>query len=202
MTTSGSSSPPHSNSNASGGTRGAGGGGGGGGEREDHEKVANRESEHREKERVKRVRALFDLIDDKNKGYLDSESLTRRLDALALERTSSQSSSLTKTATIESNPSPELPAPTSSSSASTITTTTPDSKKTNTKSHSNSNTSSIPFTFANSSTRMYATELVKICDSSKDGTISFAEFDEFVSKKEAELEKLFIQVLMSRLICF
>ncbi|KAJ3332230.1 hypothetical protein HDU76_000875 [Blyttiomyces sp. JEL0837] len=54
--------------------------------------------------------------------------------------------------------------------------------------------SSFPATFNESSARMYATELIKICDQTKDGTIHFEEFEQFVNAKEAELEKLFSQI--------
>lgn len=41
---------------------------------------------------------------------------------------------------------------------------------------------------------MYARELVKVCDQTHDGRITFAEFEEFVKSKEEELWKLFCDV--------
>ncbi|KAI8904879.1 mitochondrial carrier domain-containing protein [Gorgonomyces haynaldii] len=41
---------------------------------------------------------------------------------------------------------------------------------------------------------MYAKELVSICDKSKDGTITFEEFTDFVEQKEAQLYTLFTQI--------
>ncbi|KAJ3297586.1 hypothetical protein HK104_000326 [Borealophlyctis nickersoniae] len=41
---------------------------------------------------------------------------------------------------------------------------------------------------------MYARELVKECDKTKDGRITFAEFDQFIKQKELELWHLFQQI--------
>lgn len=47
---------------------------------------------------------------------------------------------------------------------------------------------------------MYARELVKECDKTKDGRITFAEFEAFVHQKEKELEEVFRKVC-ANLIC-
>ncbi|KAJ1569915.1 hypothetical protein HK096_010199, partial [Nowakowskiella sp. JEL0078] len=48
------------------------------------------------------------------------------------------------------------------------------------------------------SASIYATELVKVCDKTKDGRITFKEFDDFVSRKEQELWTLFQQIDISK----
>ncbi|KAI9361216.1 mitochondrial carrier domain-containing protein [Zopfochytrium polystomum] len=53
-------------------------------------------------------------------------------------------------------------------------------------------------TFSESSAQMYAAELVKICDTSKDGTISFGEFEQFVARKEKEIQDLFLQITKTK----
>ncbi|KAJ3053908.1 hypothetical protein HK097_003098 [Rhizophlyctis rosea] len=119
-----------------------------------------------------RIRSLFDSLDDDNTGYLEAGNITRRFDELAVGNGTCGS---TKTPAAFDN----RPDASSASSSSTFATPADGEGK-----PGGPLVSSI----------MYARELVKECDKTKDGRITFAEFEQFVKQKELELWRLFQQI--------
>ena len=89
-------------------------------------------------ERRKRIRRLFDQLDNDQRGSLNASNVTKRLNDMAFKDINNHH----------------------------------------------------PL----GSTIMYGRELVKVCDKTKDGTITFQEFEEFVHQKESELYDLFKRI--------
>ncbi|KAI8912283.1 mitochondrial carrier domain-containing protein [Powellomyces hirtus] len=126
-----------------------------------------------------RIRMLFEALDDNKTGYLDHDNILRRLDELAANsrlrcerKLQRQQQPISST---QSPPPSESPRPTTAAGKRT------DSRKG-------------PKDVTVGSAVMYARELVKECDKTKDGRISFAEFEAFVHQKELELERVFRQI--------
>ncbi|KAJ3151633.1 hypothetical protein HDU86_006052 [Geranomyces michiganensis] len=131
-----------------------------------------------------RIRMLFEALDDNKTGYLDHDNILRRLDELAArsraraERKAKRAKQQQQQQHMSAEQSPPQPPPKHQHRQKP-----PDCKK-------ERGPRDVPV----GSKLMYASELIKECDKTKDGRISFQEFENFVHHKEAELEKVFRQI--------
>ncbi|KAJ1337062.1 hypothetical protein BSLG_006822 [Batrachochytrium salamandrivorans] len=134
-----------------------------------------------------RIRTLYDQLDYNGQGYLEIDSIVKWLDQTAFDNPPQSHPSHSAVQAIlntgASSTSSQLPL-SSASSASSVAQRTADTC-------ARGAMENIPL----GSTFMYARELVKVCDKTADGRITFAEFEAFVKEKEKELLKLFQEVI-------
>ncbi|KAJ3139476.1 hypothetical protein HDU90_008977 [Geranomyces variabilis] len=125
-----------------------------------------------------RIRMLFEALDDNKTGYLDHDNILRRLDELAASSRARAERKAKRAKQQHMSAEQPLPPPKHQHRQKP-----PDCKK-------ERGPRDVPV----GSKLMYASELIKECDKTKDGRISFPEFENFVHQKEAELEKVFRQI--------
>ncbi|KAJ3146786.1 hypothetical protein HDU89_006041 [Geranomyces variabilis] len=125
-----------------------------------------------------RIRMLFEALDDNKTGYLDHDNILRRLDELAASSRARAERKAKRAKQQHMSAEQPLPPPKHQHRQKP-----PDCKK-------QRGPRDVPV----GSKLMYASELIKECDKTKDGRISFPEFENFVHQKEAELEKVFRQI--------
>ncbi|KAJ3164436.1 hypothetical protein HDU88_005313 [Geranomyces variabilis] len=125
-----------------------------------------------------RIRMLFEALDDNKTGYLDHDNILRRLDELAARSRARAERKAKRAKQQHMSAEQPLPPPKHQHRQKP-----PDCKK-------ERGPRDVPI----GSKLMYASELIKECDKTKDGRISFPEFENFVHQKEAELEKVFRQI--------
>ncbi|KAI8928994.1 mitochondrial carrier domain-containing protein [Entophlyctis helioformis] len=128
-----------------------------------------------------RILALFQRLDHNGMGYIDADSIVKQLDEIAFG--SQQSKANPAHAPISAS---QAQAASLSGSGSSSASASSQSAETSVRAA----LENIPL----GSTVMYARELVKVCDKTKDGRITFAEFEAFVRKKEQELLDLFQEI--------
>ncbi|KAL2915630.1 hypothetical protein HK105_204815 [Polyrhizophydium stewartii] len=142
-----------------------------------------------------RIKALFDRLDQRGQGYLDADSIVRRLDEIAFGQTAPPST--TKPA-LQAAPAPspqprgqsQIPPPVAAAQRNALPATATADDGVDPDAAVRGVLENIPL----GSTVMYARELVKACDKTADGRITFAEFESFVKEKEKELLELFQEI--------